>query len=329
MALEGVQKNVTPGPGDVHINKPLTNISVAYIQDTTNFIADRVFPRIGVQKQSDLYFKYDKGDWFRNEAQKRAPATESPGGRYNLSTDTYFCHIYAFHKTIDAQTRTNEDTPLDGDADAAEFVTQRLLLRREIDFMDAYFKAGVWDHEYDGETSDFTQFSDETEDPVPFFDEVKDDIYEESGFMPNTLVLSHKAWRALKKNEKLLERIKYTQRGVMPLDLLGSLLEIPRVYVARAIKNDAQEGASDDFSYVGDTDDFAWLGYVPERPGLRRPSAGYTFVWTGYGGQNAYGVTISKWYNNDIKADKIEGELCYDQKIVASDLGAFMHDFVG
>ena len=64
-----------PTQSDLHVNVPLTNVSVAYMQDKAQFIADKVFPRVPVQKQSDLYWKYSKSDWRRTDAQKRAPGT--------------------------------------------------------------------------------------------------------------------------------------------------------------------------------------------------------------------------------------------------------------
>ena len=68
-----------PTQSDLHVNAPLTNVIVAYMQDKAQFIADKVFPRVPVQKQSDMYWKYSKSDWRRTDAQKRAPGTESPG----------------------------------------------------------------------------------------------------------------------------------------------------------------------------------------------------------------------------------------------------------
>ncbi|NLI59426.1 MAG: hypothetical protein GX387_13140 [Clostridium sp.] len=53
-----------PKMQDAHIDRALTNISVAYMQDEKSFIADKVFPRIPVKKQSDVYFIYNKGDFF-------------------------------------------------------------------------------------------------------------------------------------------------------------------------------------------------------------------------------------------------------------------------
>ena len=62
-----------PTPSDVHVNQPLTNISIAYLQSQMRFVADRIFPVIPVEKQSDRYYTYDRGDWNRNEMQERAP----------------------------------------------------------------------------------------------------------------------------------------------------------------------------------------------------------------------------------------------------------------
>jgi hypothetical protein len=84
---------MNPTAGDVHVNTPLTNISIAYIQDAANFVAARVFPNIPVAKQSDRYYTYDRGEFNRDEMEERAPGTESAGGSYTLdNTPTYFAN---------------------------------------------------------------------------------------------------------------------------------------------------------------------------------------------------------------------------------------------
>jgi hypothetical protein len=46
------------------------------MQDSNDYIADKIAPVVPVQKQSDLYFRYTKGDWFRDEAAQRADPCE-------------------------------------------------------------------------------------------------------------------------------------------------------------------------------------------------------------------------------------------------------------
>src|SRR5690349_11363246 len=135
---------MNPTQSDLHINAPLTNISVAWMQSADAYIADKVFPTVPVQKQSDLYWKYNKAEWRRTDVELRAPSTESPGVGWNVTTDSYFCHVYAVHKDIDDQLRANADSNFSLDRDATTFITNQMLLKRDIDWVNKYFKAGVW-----------------------------------------------------------------------------------------------------------------------------------------------------------------------------------------
>ena len=95
-----------PTPSDVHVNAPLTNVSIAYMQDQSEFIADKAFPGIPVKKQSDRYYSYDKGNWFRANAQRRAPGAESAGSGWTIdNTPTYYCDVWALHHDVDDQVR--------------------------------------------------------------------------------------------------------------------------------------------------------------------------------------------------------------------------------
>jgi hypothetical protein len=40
----------------VHIDQPLTNLTVAYLQSQDNFIADKVFPNVPVDKKTNKYY---------------------------------------------------------------------------------------------------------------------------------------------------------------------------------------------------------------------------------------------------------------------------------
>jgi len=40
-------------PSAVHIDAPLTNLTIAFLQDANVFIADRVFPKVSVAKKTD------------------------------------------------------------------------------------------------------------------------------------------------------------------------------------------------------------------------------------------------------------------------------------
>ena len=102
------------------------------------------------------------------------------------------------------------------------------------------------------------------------------------------------------------------------------VLGLDQVLIAGAVNNTAQEGATDSLDFVF-TDD-ALLCYSAPRPSLMAPSAGYNFSWTGYLGASQEGMRMSRFRMEHLRADRIEGEMAYDQKLVASDLGVFFND---
>jgi hypothetical protein len=69
--------------------------------------------------------------------------------------------------------------------------------------------------------------------------------------------------------------------------------------------------------------------YVAPRPSLKMPSAGYIFAWTGLLGAAAYGNRMKRIPMPMLDAERIEGEMAFDLKIVASDLGYMFADAVG
>jgi len=310
-----------PTTNDVHVDAILTNISVAYIQDQGNFIANQVFPSVPVEKQSDKYFKYTKGDWFRDEAQLRAPSTESAGSGYSLSTDTYSTSVYAFHKDVDDQVRANADNPLNPDRDATTFVTQRMLLRQEIDWNTNYFTTGIWDTDVVG-GSDFTVWSNYTSsDPIEDIETGKSTMLTNTGFMPNTLVIGYDVFRQLRHHPDIVDRIKYTSSEVPAEGILSRLFGVDRVLVTRGIKNSGAEGAADSFAQIHGKN--AALYYVAPSPGLLTPSAGYQFAWRGVSDGMGQNIGISRFRMPELRADRIEAQMAWDYKVVSTDLGYF------
>lgn len=315
-----------PTPSDVHVDAILTNISVAYIQEQGAFIANRVFPNIPVEKQSDKYFKYTKGDWFRDEAAKRAPSTESVGSGYNLSTDTYSADVYAFHKDVDDQTRANADNPLNPDRDATTFVTQRMLLRQEIEWTSTYFTTGVWATDVVG-GSNFTQWDNyASSDPIEDIEDGKSAMWSSTGFLPNTLVLGYDVFRQLKNHPDIVDRIKYTSAETVTEGILARYFGVDNVYVSRAIKNTANEGATDSFSAVAGKN--AALYYVAPSAGILTPSAGYQFVWRGVSDGMGQNIGITRFRMPELRSDRIEAQMAWDYKVVATDLGYFFSSCV-
>lgn len=316
-----------PTQNDVHVDAVLTNISIAYMQGAGGFVSTKVFPTLSVDKQSNTYFKYDKNDWFRDEAARRADSTESAGSGYNLSRDTYSCDVYAFHKDVGDQVVANTDNPLSPDRDATQFVSSRLVLRQEIQWASDYFKSGVWGTDLTGVASapgagQFIQWNDYTNStPIEDIEEGKEKILSTTGFMPNKLVLGYQVMRQLKHHPDVRDRFKYTTSQNITADILARLFEVDQVLVAWGVKATNVEGAAEAYSFINGKS--ALLVYSNPNPGLLAPSAGYVFQWRGVSEGLGTNVGISKFRMPNLRANRIEGQIAWDNKLVAPDLGFF------
>ena len=58
------------------------------------------------------------------------------------------------------------------------------------------------------------------------------------------------------------------------------------------------------------------------------PAGGYTFTWNGYLAGNSYGIRMKNFRMEPIAADRIEGEMTYDMRVVAKDMGIFLANAV-
>lgn len=324
-----------PTQGDVHVNAPLTNIAIAMIQDATNFVAARVFPNVPVAKQSDRYYTYDRGHFNRDEAKKRAPGTESAGVGYTVdNTPSYFAELYAIHHDVDDQMRSNADPQVNPDRDAALLVMTKLLIKREKLFVSKFFAGGLWTNDWDGVAASPTgnqvlQWNDANSNPIENVRAARTTVAESTGFRPNKMVIGARVLDALLDHPDIIDRIKYGQTpgqpamaGVQALEKLFGL----SIEVMEAIENTAAEGAANVHSFIGGKK--ALLVYAPPAPGLMVPSAGYTFSWRGLLGAGADGGRIKKFRMEKLGSDRVEGEMAFDQKLVAADLGYFFDTIV-
>ncbi len=325
-----------PTAGDVHVNTPLTNISVAMMQSASNFIGVRAFPNIPVSKQSDAYYSYDRGYFNRDEMQERAPGTESAGGGYQVDADqTYYCRVYAFHKDVHDQIRANADSALNLDREATSFVTQKALIKREVLWSTAYFGSGVWTTDITGVNSGPTagqalRWNDAASNPIEDIRLGKRVVLESTGFEPNKLVLGKAVYDALLDHPDIIDRIKYGQTPGAPAmanrEALAKLFEVDEILVSTAIKNTGAEGAANAHSFI--LGKHALLIYAPPAAGLMTPSAGYTFSWTGYMGASEAGTRMKQFRLEQLESDRIEIQMAFACKKIAADLGYFFNGIV-
>mgnify|MGYP002700654812 CR=1 FL=1 len=316
----------SPSRGDVHVNSPLTNISEAFLQSSEAFVHNQgIFPLVNVEKRSDVFFKYNKEDFNRDEFQLRADGAESALANFGLSTDSYLCDVWSLGVDLGDQTLANADSPLNLESDTTKFLMNKMLISMEKQWTNSFFKTGIWTGSSTGSDITTLTWGAAGADPIADIQNQADAMHLATGFYPNTICLGATAYRTLINHSAVVDRIKYTQTGTVTEDLIAGLLGIPRVFVLRGVEETKKEGQSGStMASIGTTDDVA-LFYAAPSPSLMTPSAGYGFNWGRYLSGSA-GQRVLRYDLPQRQATRIQVEAASDYKPVPAQLGCYMVD---
>jgi hypothetical protein len=320
-------------PSNVHIDQPLSNLTLAYVQEQTNFIADKVFPTVGVQRQSDKYYIYDRANMNRTgDVQKLAPRTEVNRIGMAISNDAYFADVFGLGMDFDEQTLANEDAVLDIRSAGATTLVNRLLIHREEQFAETFFANGIWGTSATPANlwSDYTNST-----PITDVTTARRTMQLKSGgFKPNTMVVGKEVRDILINHPDILARLNggatVTNTALITDAKLAEIFEVENFYVMEAVKNTGAEGLAESNAFIGGK--HALLVHTPRTAGLMTPAAGLTFAWNNIPGVSNLGVTVESFSDDALKrqqvAEHIQVKMSYDMKVVGADLGYFFNTVI-
>ena len=320
-------------PSSVHIDQPLSNLTLAYVQEQSNFIADKVFPVVGVQRQSDKYYIYDRANMNRSgDVKKLAPRTEVERIGMAISNDSYFAEVYGIGMDFDEQTLANEDAALEMRAAGAQTLVNRVLIEREQQFASTFFAASVWGTE----TTPANLWSDYTlSTPITDVTTARRTMQLKSGgFKPNTMVVGKEVRDVLINHPDILARLNggatVSNTALITDAKLAEIFEVENFYVMESVANTAVEGLAESNSFIGGK--HALLVHTPSSAGMMTPAAGLTFAWNNIPNVNNLGITVESYSDDALKrqqvAEHIQVKMAYDMKAVGADLGYFFASVV-
>ena len=320
-------------PSAVHIDQPLSNLTLAYAQEQTNFIADKVFPVVGVQRQSDKYYIYDRANMNRSgDVKKLAPRTEVSRIGMAISNDSYYADVYGIGMDFDEQTIANEDTMLETRAAGAQTLITRVMIEREQQFASTFFSAGTWATDVTPANlwSDYTNST-----PITDVTTARRTMQLKSGgFKPNTMVVGKEVRDVLVNHPDILARLNggatVSNTALITDAKLAEIFEVENFYVMEAVANGAAEGLAEANAFIGGKN--ALLVHTPRSAGLMTPAAGLTFAWNNIPNVNNLGITVESFSDDALKrqqvAEHIQVKMAYDMKVVGADLGYFFEAVV-
>lgn len=307
-----------PTPQDVHIDSALTDFSVAYFQDETNYVWRQAFPQKPVVHMTNKFFIFSKNDWLRDDSvKKRAPGEGAPRSGFTLSTDSYSADVWWTEVPLSDMVVKNSDPSIPLDQVATRLVTQRMLIRGERIWASKFFTSGIWGTDL----TPATLWSDYASDPQKDLDTAKETILQNTGRMANKLIVGFQVHNALKRHPIIKDMYKYTSSKSITAEMLAEAFELDEYIVSKAAYASNEEGQAGSYSFIAGKN--ALLVYADGSPSIMEPCAGATFCWTELSAVNSAGIAIDQYYDVKVKDDVVRGQFAFDMKVTGSDLGYF------
>lgn len=300
-----------PRPSQVHQNKALENISVAYMPQ--GLVAPEISPVVMVEKESDIYYVYSK-DNLRIPETVWADRDTVNRSIWNLSTATYTLTRHGLDDLVTDRTRENADKAIRPDVDTTEGLTGQIKQRYELDLFTVMNLEANWANETSLSSTQVWSAQTTLSNPIIFVDSATTVIRRNSGMKANQIVMGEGTFNAAKEHPSVVDRIKYTSAQSVTPDMLASLFNLDKCIVSRGVQNTGEEGVGDTLSDFAT--DAALVMYVERSPGLKKPSLFYTLM-KNQGSGNPW--RVRKYRDDPREGDVIEVSSFYQHRIISSD----------
>lgn len=299
---------------DLHIDNLLTQMAMGYRPE--GFIADMIFPVVSVDKQSNLYPVFDRGDRTRIENTTRAPGTEARKVTEGIGSDSYFARNYALATPLVLEDKVNMDPALYAQLSngRSTYLIDKLYLDWE-----RRIALKVTSGSNVGSYSAVSSAWNGAGNPIGNINTAIDNVHNSNGYRPNRIVFGLDAWKSFRRDSTVRNLIFGTNNGggYPNVQQVAQLLDVDMVHIGGAFYNTKEEGQTETLSRIWA--DNVLVYYAPSAPSLDRPSFGYNFRWSAPGIPE---LQVERHpYNSRTKSEDIEVGYYQDEKITGSTYG--------
>lgn len=320
----------------VHFEAPLDGLSLSY-RTEREYLADKIFPVVNVEKESDLFYKFDPHEENRETALEQiAPGALPASDEVSHSTGRYAVKEYGKAVTIWEREAANEDAMLNVRGRKLRQKADQMLIGRDRAFLDTFVKTGVWGQEYTGVAGtpgagEFKRWNDAASTPLDDFLAWQTAFQLKTyGYKFNKMLISTNVKNALLQNTQLLGRINggasiNVPAMEVPMSLLSQHFGVEMIEMD-AVVNTAAEGATESQEFMAG--DGILLTYTPEDAGLDTAASGLIFSWNGMP-NSSYQITNKSYTGDHLRerniVERIQMRMNFDMQVTGADLGVFIN----
>lgn len=284
-----------------------------FMQNPMGFVGTRIAPLLPVGEQSAKYYVFDRENMARTpKLLERAPGTRYPRTGMKLSDDSYACINRGIEIPVDDEERAKYATAFAADQAAIRRARNIIMVNHEIRVHAAATAGGIAGA---SPTVKWNDYADTLSNPVGDVDVAKTAIFTASGMEPTLFTIPRTVFNALKEHPAILDKIKYSQRGVVTEEILSEIFGV-RVVVAKSLDDSAADGQTISPEEIwGESCILCVANPVQD---IQAPNFMRTFNWTVQSGRD--GATVESYREDQIQSDVHRVKQHTDEKVVGAEL---------
>jgi len=303
-----------PTGRDLYFDVPLTNMAVRAFQSTDTYIGTALFPSVPVAKQSGKYYTVDKNTWLRVHQTLRAPKTSPRRIDFLVSSDAYYCDNHALAAEMSVEDLANADAALRLRDSHTMNVVDGLL--RGLEQRIAQMVTSISNVGSGVALTGTAKFSDFiNSDPIGVVTTGHAFIRQNTGLVPNTLVMDQDTYSVVRRHPALLDMYKYTSGGFVADSELAKCFSVDRLLIGKGILNNAVENATASLTNIWGNN--MLLCRVVPGVSLETATFGLAFQWQPAGTPSPMSVVRYAHPDPGAKAEVLEAGYYQDEKVIA------------
>jgi hypothetical protein len=200
----------------------LTSLAQQFEQSA--FVGSLLLPDVAVDKVTGKYplFGNEHMRIHDTERPMGAPVKKMPLDAWTL--EPFSLKEHSLEAQVDYREEEAAEDVLDLEKYAMSAVMDSLLLQKEIEAVSVIQNPDTYSADHVEALSAGNEFNDPDSDPLLIIQDAMETVRRKINRLPNVMVLGQRTFLGLKNHPKILERIKYTQLGIVTEDLLASML---------------------------------------------------------------------------------------------------------
>lgn len=299
-----------------HVDALLTNVAIDFLNNPTDFIADKILPTLVVPKRSGIYFTYDKSSLRRVDT-GRAAGAKAKISNYGLSQTSYGpVRSFALKNQVVDELGEEIGGTL-AEKNATLHLMEQMMIDKEVALATAMQSTAIITQ--NTTLAGVDQWSDyANSDPFDDINVAKAAVKATSMKVPNTLVLGWEVYLKLQNHPDVMSRLNAIKTFATPDDL-KVMFDVQNVIIAGTQYNSAREGAADSLGYIWGKN--AWLLYINPQAAQDRQyiTFGHTLRVEGKGDNGQFATKVTKWRTegDDDESTWVRASWYYQQKLMS------------